>query len=403
MTSARGPAGSASGPLNGPARIVAGFARALRSVGVAVPTGSAILYSEALSLVGLEDPEHVYWAGRATLVRRPEDFDIYDRVFSSFWTDITAMPLSREWAQPVTLAVDDDDDDADDAGEGDRGDDPQGGEVKALRWSAAEILANRDMGALSAEEWAEAAQLISTLRITTQLRPSRRSRPTTRRSGDHPDLRRTFRRNMRHGGIPVHRAWRETVERPRRLVFLLDVSGSMESYSRGLARFAHAAVASRRAGRVEVFTIGTRLTRITRQMGRRDPEAALRAVAGAVSDWSGGTRLGESLQHFNDLWGVRGMARGAVVVICSDGWDRGDPEVVAGEMARLARVARRVIWVNPLKASPGYAPLARGMAAALPYVDLFVEGHSVSSLDQLARMVAGSRRREVPRSVEVGS
>ena len=150
-------------------------------------------------------------------------------------------------------------------------------------------------------------------------------------------------------------------------------------------------MASRKAGRVEVFTIGTRLTRITREMGRRDPEAALRAVARAVSDWSGGTRLGESIQQFNDLWGIRGMARGAIVVICSDGWDRGDPELMSAEMGRLSRVARRVIWVNPLKASPGYAPLARGMAAALPYVDLFVEGHSVSSLEELAKRVAGGR------------
>ena len=134
-----------------------------------------------------------------------------------------------------------------------------------------------------------------------------------------------------------------------------------------------------------MFTLGTRLTRVTREMARRDPDAALSAVAHAVSDWSGGTRIGESIREFNDRWGIRGMARGAIVVICSDGWDRGDPEVVGAEMARLARAARRVVWVNPLKASPGYAPLARGMAAALPYVDLFVEGHSVASLEELAR------------------
>jgi hypothetical protein len=175
------------------------------------------------------------------------------------------------------------------------------------------------------------------------------------------------------------------------MVFLLDVSGSMESYSRGLARFAHAAVAARRAGRVEVFTIGTHLTRVTRELSRRDPEAALRSAGRAVTDWAGGTRLGESIERFNDAWGVRGMARGAVVVICSDGWDRGDPDEMAAEMARLARVARRVVWVNPLKASPGYAPLARGMAAALPYVDQFVEGHSVRSLEHLAALLSGGR------------
>jgi uncharacterized protein with von Willebrand factor type A (vWA) domain len=159
----------------------------------------------------------------------------------------------------------------------------------------------------------------------------------------------------------------------------------MEPYARALLRFLHAAVAG--GSRVEAFAIGTRLTRLTRQLSGRDPDEALRQAAAEVVDWSGGTRLGEGLRTFNDRWGVRGMARGAVVVILSDGWDRGDPEVLTGEMARLARVAHRVVWVNPLKASPGYAPLARGMAAALPYVDHFVEGHSVASLENLAEVM----------------
>jgi hypothetical protein len=255
-----------------------------------------------------------------------------------------------------------------------------------------EVLAERDMASLSVEEWTEAQRLISALRVSTELQPSRRRRPARQRGGDHPDLRRTFRRNVRYGGVPLERAWREQTRRPRRMVFLLDVSGSMESYSRALARFAQAAVTSRRSGRVEVFTIGTHLTRITKELGRRDPESALRTAGRAVTDWSGGTRLGESIGAFNDLWGVRGMARGAVVVICSDGWDRGDPDQMAAEMARLSRVARRVVWVNPLKASPGYAPLARGMAAALPYVDVFVEGHSLRSLEHLATLLSGPGR-----------
>lgn len=381
---------TAGEPAGGAARIVAAFTAALRAAGLGVTTGSAVLYASALSLVGLADPDRVYWAGRATLIRRPEDVAAYDRVFASFWADVTAVPLSPSRSETVTLAVDDDDDDEEGGEEGEAPTDD--GDVRALRWSSVEVLSHRDLNSLDAEEWAEAQRLISALRVTTELRPSRRTRPSKRRTGSGPpDLRGTFRRNIRHGGTPLQRAWREPVERPRRMVFLLDVSGSMEAYSRGLARFAHAAVASRRAGRVEVFTIGTRLTRITREMSRRDPESALHAAAGAVSDWSGGTRLGESIGRFNDLWGVRGMARGAIVVICSDGWDRGEPEVMAAEMGRLARVARRVIWVNPLKASPGYAPLARGMAAALPYVDQFVEGHSVESLEQLAARIAGPR------------
>jgi uncharacterized protein with von Willebrand factor type A (vWA) domain len=222
------------------------------------------------------------------------------------------------------------------------------------------------------------------LRLAGALRRSRRRRKSHVRRG-HPDLRRTVRRAMRSGGEPLRRAFLEPAERPRRLVLLCDVSGSMEPYARALMRFAHAAVVARQ--RVEVFALGTRLTRITRELSSRDPDAALRSAAGVVADWSGGTRLGDGLRRFNDEWGVRGMARGAVVVILSDGWDRGDPEQLAEQMARLARVAHRIVWVNPLKASPGYAPLARGMAAALPYVDDFVEGHSLESLERLAEVV----------------
>jgi hypothetical protein len=160
----------------------------------------------------------------------------------------------------------------------------------------------------------------------------------------------------------------------------------MEPYTRALLRFVHAAVAGR--SKVQPFALGTRLTRLTRDLSTRDPDAALRAAARRVPDWSGGTRLGEGLREFNDRWGVRGMARGAIVVLLSDGWDRGDPDVLAREMARLGRVAHRVVWVNPLKASPGYAPLTRGMVAALPHVDRFIEGHSLRSLESLAEVVA---------------
>ncbi|MBA2326505.1 MAG: VWA domain-containing protein, partial [Actinobacteria bacterium] len=173
---------------------------------------------------------------------------------------------------------------------------------------------------------------------------------------------------------------------PRRIVLLFDVSGSMEPYARAILRFLHAAVAGRT--RVEAFALGTRLTRITRELSSRDPDAALASAARRVPDWSGGTRLGTGMREFNDRWGVRGMARGAVVVIVSDGWDRGDPSQLGEQMARLARVAHRVVWVNPLKASPGFAPLAGGMAAALPYVDEFVEGHSLASLEHLAEVIA---------------
>jgi uncharacterized protein len=389
-----GPAEVSGGPeefAGGADRIVAGFARALRAAGASVPTGSVLLFTEALGLIGLDRREGVYWAGRATLIHRREDVALYDRVFASYWQD---APLIAEMESllpsAVTLAVDDDSVEGDE--ESATGADP--GDVLALRYSALEVLKHQDMAGLSAAEWSQAQRLISTLRVAAELRPSRRTRPSKRRSGAHPDLRGTFRRNVPNGGAPIRLAWRAPVKRPRRMVFLLDVSGSMEPYARGLARFAHAAVAARRAGRVEVFTIGTRLTRITKEMAGRDPEAALRSVSQAVDDWSGGTRIGAALRQFNDQWGIRGLARGAIVVICSDGWDRGDPEVVSSEMARLWRVARRVVWVNPLKATPGYAPLARGMAAALPFVDQFVEGHSVTSLEVLAGLISGTKTME---------
>jgi len=191
---------------------------------------------------------------------------------------------------------------------------------------------------------------------------------------------------LRTAGDPIVRHHLAPTTTPRRIVLLLDVSGSMEPYARALVRFLHAAVVGR--GRVEAFALGTRLTRVTRELSSRDPDAALAAAAASVCDWSGGTRLGDSLRRFNDEWGVRGMARGSVVVILSDGWDRGDPGVLAEQMARLSRVAYRVVWVNPLKVTPGYAPLAQGMAAALPFVDEFVEGHSLASLEHLAEVIA---------------
>jgi uncharacterized protein with von Willebrand factor type A (vWA) domain len=250
------------------------------------------------------------------------------------------------------------------------------------------VLRHKDFAAFTHEEFAEARVLMADLRLAGELRRCRRLRPTSRESG-RPDLRRTVRRALRSGGEPVRRAWLAPAERPRRVVLLCDVSGSMEPYARALVRFLHAAVTARGAGRVEAFALGTRLTRITRELSWRDPDAAIADAANAVTDWSGGTRLGEGLREFNDRWGVRGMARGAVVVIMSDGWDRGDPERLGAEMGRLHRVAHRVVWVNPLKAAPGYAPLARGMAAALPHVDDFVEGHSMASLEHLAAVVAG--------------
>jgi uncharacterized protein with von Willebrand factor type A (vWA) domain len=361
------------------ARPAVAFARVLRALGLDVTAGSTVAYAEALAAAGIGRRASVYWAGRATLVHRPEDVATYDRAFAAFWEGTAAGVEPTTPDVPLALA-------SDAPGEPDSGDAP-GGPRQAVRWSPAEVLRTRDFASYSNAEFEEARRVMRDLRLAGALRRSRRLRPVRRaRRHAHPDLRRTVRRSLRAGGEPIERAALVPTRRPRRVILLCDVSGSMEPYARAILRFLHAAVAGR--ARVEAFALGTRLTRITRELSSRDPDAALAAAAGRVPDWSGGTRLGAGIREFNDRWGVRGMARGAVVVVVSDGWDRGDPEQLGEQMARLARVAHRVVWVNPLKASPGFAPLAGGMAAALPHVDEFVEGHSLESLEHLAQVIA---------------
>ncbi len=362
------------------------FARVLRRNGLPVPVGTVVTYAEALAAVGVESGSRVYWAGRAVLVRRPEDLALYNVAFSAFWFGHMGEKPEAIVENSVTLAIDDEDgNDEDD--EPDTPDDSDPGDVITVRFSAAETLRNKDFAEYSAEEFAEARTAMQSLRILGSPRRSRRLRPVTgTRATRRPDVRRTVRRALRTDGLAVRRAFLQQSEKPRRIVLLLDVSGSMEAYARALLRFSQAAVVGR--GRVEVFALGTRLTRITRELTNRNPDEALRRASSRVLDWSGGTRLGEGIRSFNDQWGVRGMARQSIVVVLSDGWDRGDPAQLGEQMQRLHRVAYRVIWVNPLKAAPGYQPLARGMAAALPHVDTFIEGHSLASLEELAKVFA---------------
>jgi len=358
------------------------FARLLRGAGLKVPLGSVLTFVDALGRVGIDGRDTVYWAGRATLVRNPEDIPLYDRSFAVFWTHARST-VEEETTETIslTLAVDDDNDDDNDDGSStaDR-DEPE----ITLRFSAVEVLRHKDFADYTDDELQIAQRLMSQLRFIGPPRRSLRQRRATR--GRRPDLQATLRSALRTGGEPINRRWREPGERLRRLVLLLDVSGSMEPYARAMMRFVHAAVSGRQ--RVEAFAIGTRLTRVTRELNSRDPDKALAQAGTRVHDWSGGTRLGECVRVFNDQWGVRGMARNAIVVVLSDGWDRGDPDELGRQMQRLQRTAYHTIWVNPLKVTPGYAPLARGMAAALPYVDDFVEGHSLASLQELAAVIA---------------
>ncbi|MFD0906036.1 vWA domain-containing protein, partial [Actinomadura sediminis] len=241
---------------------------------------------------------------------------------------------------------------------------------------------------LGPAERAEVARLIALLDAGADPRRSRRSAPA--RTG-RLDPSRTVRETLRRGGETAPPRYRAPRVRPRRVVLIVDVSGSMAPYADALLRFAHAAVRS--GGRAaEAFTVGTRLTRVTRELGARDPDAALAAASAAIPDWSGGTRLGEELREFLDRFGRPGMARGAVVVIASDGWERGDAGLLGEQAARLHRLAHRVIWANPHRARPGYEPLTAGMAAALPHVDDFTSGHSLAALEHLARLIAGAGR-----------
>lgn len=360
-----------------------GLLVALRRAGVGVPVSSSVLFFEAASRLG-ERPIDLYWAGRATLAHSPFEIARFDEVFRA-WLLGEDVSTSLGAPTPVEPPVFDDADESE-GGESSVGDVD---DVRVVRFSAVERLGARDFGSLDDAERAEVDRLIAALRPSGEVRRSRRRRPS-RRSNGRPDLRRTLRAAMRTGNETIARPSLVRVDAPRRVVVLVDVSGSMESYGRALVRFSHAAVQARR--KVEVFALGTRLTRLTRELETHDPDVALERVAAAVPDWSGGTRLGAGLRRFNDEWGARGMARGAVVVILSDGWDRGDVDELASEMARLRRVAHRIVWVNPLKASDGYQPLAKGMAAALPFVDEFVEGHSFDSLDALVTVVAARPR-----------
>ena len=369
-----------SGPPRTADRHLVAFAGALRRAGVDVPVGCTLEFGRAVAEVGADTAEGVYWSGRATLVKHPEEIPLYDEVFSSHW--LGGAPRSGGVAElpALTLVLDD----GPATTQNDVVEESPAADTFTVRYSRAEVLGAKDFAECTEEELAELHDLMVRFRFVRVTRRCRRLRPAAGRG--RPDLRRTVRAAMGTGGEPLRWFSVEPGERPRRLVLLLDVSGSMEPHARALIRFVHAASVGR--SHVEAFALGTRLTRLTRELATRDPDAALARVTGAVADWSGGTRLGDGLAEFNDQWGVRGMARGARVVILSDGWDRGDPSVMDEQMLRLGRVAHEVVWVNPLKATPGYAPLAQGMAAALPHVDQFVAGNSLDSLRVLAGLLA---------------
>lgn len=377
------------------------FGRELRARGLPVGTGRILTFLRAVVALGLTDRTSLYWAGRVSMIGRREDLPAYDLAFEDWYRSMRPEGELRIELDLPTLArpgMDRGDPPADLEGRAgptaaawhrlDDGEDgPEPGEEAAIRIvaSAVEVLRSKSFADLSEEEREEVGGLIRALAVALPEQRMRRTRPSTK--GARFDVRRTLRRSLRTRGEPFDRAWRDRRVRGRPLVLILDVSGSMSPYARALVQFGYAAMAAGR--RVEVFCFGTRLTRVTRTLRTKDPDRALREIGRTVVDWEGGTRIGESLRSLLDGWSQRAALRGAVVVLCSDGLERGDPELLRAQMARLGRLAHRVVWVNPLKGSPRYEPLARGMAAALPSVDVFLSGHNLESLSELSRALAG--------------
>jgi uncharacterized protein with von Willebrand factor type A (vWA) domain len=355
-----------------------GFARTLRATGVPASPDRLHAMLTAVDHLDVTGRGDVYWAGRLTLCSSPEDLERYDRAFAAYFAGEEVPPMRPvapvEVVRPVAIPG------REKQGPESSRDDP----APVATASRTEVLRHRDLAALTANERETVRRLIAAIDPVGEPRRSRRYRPSVRGA---VDTRRTVRSLLRRGGEPGRLEYRVRRVRPRRLVLVVDVSGSMQPYAEPLLRFAHAA--ARRRPATEVFTVGTRLTRVSREMRGRDASAALVAVGRAVPDWSGGTRLGELLQAFLDRWGQRGVARGALVVIASDGWERGDAALLGTQMARLHRLAHRVVWVNPHRGQPGYAPMTAGMLAALPHVDDFVDGHSLAALERLAAVIGG--------------
>lgn len=370
-------------PADAVVRHVVAFGRVLREAGLEVGPGRVADALAGLDRVELARRDDVYWTLRQTLVSRQEDLDVFDRAFRAWFLRAPVEAPGRAVPDESQRLVRRAETGREGAREG------EAAEEAAKGYSATEVLRLKDFADLSEEELVRLGDLV---RALAEARPQRRSRRLRRHSrGRELDMRRLVRLSLATGGDAVERAFRSRVHVPRKLVVICDVSGSMEAYSRALVLFLHALVGTGRG--VEAFAFGTRLTRLTPDLAGRDPERALQAAAKRVVDWSGGTRIGASLKAFNDEWGRRALTRGAVVVIVSDGWEREDAALVGREMARLARQAYAVIWVNPLKGHPDYQPLAGGMRAALPYIDRFLPGQNLASLEELAEVLAGIERR----------
>lgn len=379
------------------------FGRLLRGLGLDVGPAHVRTFVEALEHISLERREDVRSVGRAVFVHRREHLPVFDRAFDAFWhaspgrapVSIRTPAASRRRLASPALETSPTDRHAPEA--------QTAAEVPGVErrqtWSDREVLRHKDFATLTPDEARRVASMIDELVVAIPPRRTRRTLPDRR--GSRPDVRGTLRRSLRHGGEPVRLWRRRRRDKPRPLVVLCDISGSMEPYSRILLQFAYAV--GRVSDRFEAFAFGTRLTRLSRHLGALHVDVALGCAAAAIADWGGGTRIGDSLRAFNHLWGRRVLGQGATVLIVSDGWDRGDVALLDREMARLSRSCHRLIWLSPLLGDPNYEPLTRGIQAALKWVDDFLPVHNLASLEALAsalsRLDAHGRRRGVQREV----
>lgn len=362
--------------------VLVGFARALRRAGVGVGSGDVITFCAAMAPLDPTDLVDLYWAGSASLVRSFEDMATYDEVFKRYFLTGRAPAEMRmlelhetagaEAIVNLPAAINPG-----------REVDPEGA-VLGVTASAAEALKHKSFAACTPDELASLRRIMARMRIVSPRRRTRRSIPAP--AGALPDLRRMMRESMRMRGEPPQLLWRRRGLRMRPLILVLDISGSMADYSRSLVQFAYGA--RRSTCKVEVFCFATRLTRITPQLDHAQPDQALEAAAKGVFDWEGGTRIGESIESLVRNWARRGLFRGGIVVICSDGLDRGDPRVLAEAMARLSRLCHRVVWMNPHKGTNAeFVPATLGMMACEPYIDLLASGHNLASLEELASIL----------------
>ncbi|HVE19538.1 MAG TPA: VWA domain-containing protein [Ilumatobacteraceae bacterium] len=376
------------------ATVAATFGDRLHSAGIPVTPERSGRFAAVMDLTAPATYDDVYWAARITLISGHDQLEQFDRVFGHVFGELADQagtrgdPGSPPAGKPRLRSAESSENRRGTAGSGRSGEDHRHGddevtaETLAMTSSGDEYLHQADYAALTPSELMGLRKLMTEMRLAPPTRTRRRTQRSSR--GQRLDLRATIRRSRRTAGDPVERIRRRQTVRPRRLVMLADVSGSMEPYARAYLQLLHCAAGGAHA---ETFVFATRLTRLTRQLRIRNANVALQRAAASAPDWAGGTRLGDAMKAFNDGWGRRGMARGAVVLIVSDGWDSGDPGVVAEQMARLSRLAHHVVWVNPRKQSQSYQPLVGAMSAALPYVDSFVSGHSLDAMHDVLRAI----------------